>query len=61
MTETRSDPPIDEVRELRRQISARFGNDPAQLVAHYMELQEKYRDRFVDADKTEKQKDQAVA
>lgn len=41
------DPLVDEVREVRRQISARFGHDPARLVEHYMKLQEAYRDRLV--------------
>lgn len=41
-----SDPVIDEIREVRRQISQRFDNDPKKLVEHYMELQERYRERF---------------
>jgi len=45
----RTDPPIDEIREIRHRISERFGHDPERLVAYYMELQEKYRDRFVGA------------
>jgi hypothetical protein len=32
------DPVIDEVREIRRQISAEFDHDPRRLMAHYMEL-----------------------
>jgi hypothetical protein len=46
----KSDPVIDEVRELRRRISQRFDHDPAKLVAYYMQLQEKYRDRLVSSD-----------
>ena len=42
-----SDPVIDEVREVRHRISARFHHDPALLVAHYMELQDQYRGRLV--------------
>ena len=42
-----SDPVIDEVREVRHRISARFHHDPALLVAYYMELQDKYRERLV--------------
>jgi hypothetical protein len=61
MTETLNDAPIEEVRELRRQISARFGNDPARPVAHYIELQEQYRDRLVDPSKQSKQNDQDAA
>jgi hypothetical protein len=47
MNEMDKDPPIDEVRELRHQISARFNHDPAQLIAHYLKLQQKYKDRFI--------------
>jgi hypothetical protein len=43
------DPVIDEVREVRHQISERFGHDPERLVAYYMELQEKFRDRLIHA------------
>jgi hypothetical protein len=38
-----SDPLIDEIREVRRKISAEFGNDPQRLVAHYMELEREAR------------------
>jgi hypothetical protein len=41
------DPAIDEVREVRRQISERFGHDPARLVEHYMMLQEQHRERLL--------------
>ncbi len=30
------DPVIDEIREVRSRISARFGHDPRRLVAHYL-------------------------
>jgi predicted nucleic acid-binding protein len=46
---SRADPAIDEIREIRHRISERFDHDPERLVAYYMELQEKYRDRFVGA------------
>jgi hypothetical protein len=49
MKKTKADPAIDEIREIRHRISERFGHDPERLVAYYMELQEKYRDRFVGA------------
>ena len=39
-----NDPVIDEVRELRHRISARFGHDPAQLVRFYLEMQKQYQD-----------------
>lgn len=37
------DPLIDEIREIRRQISAEFGHDPRRLVAHYQELEKELR------------------
>ena len=57
----KNDEPIDEVRELRRRISARFGHDPARLVAYYVKLQEQYRDRLIDPAKTTEGKDQTAA
>jgi hypothetical protein len=44
-----TDPVIDEIREIRHRISARFGHDPARLVAHYMEFQKKFADRLAIA------------
>ena len=41
------DPVIDEIRAVRHRISARFDHDPARLVAYYIELQERYRDRLI--------------
>ena len=58
MKEVKSDPVIDEIREIRHRISARFDHDPARLVAHYMELQKQYEDRLIktekDAERTER-------
>jgi hypothetical protein len=48
MNPNQNDPVIDEIRAVRHRISARFGHDPAQLVAYYLELQEQYRDRLID-------------
>ena len=42
-----SDPIVDEVRQIRHEMSARFGHDPARLVEYLMEFQEQYRDRLV--------------
>ncbi len=47
MAQTRPDPVIDEIREVRHRISARFNHDPARLVAYYMELQKQYKDRLI--------------
>ncbi|MES1242142.1 MAG: hypothetical protein ABUT39_11025 [Acidobacteriota bacterium] len=41
------DPVIDEIREVRHRISARFDHDPSRLVAYYMELQKRYQDRLI--------------
>jgi hypothetical protein len=60
MEEIRNDPPIDEIRELRRRISARFEHDPARLVAYYVKLQEQYRDRLIDTAKTTEGTDQTA-
>jgi hypothetical protein len=44
----KSDPIIDQIREVRHRISEEFGHDPARLVEHYMKLQEeKHADRLV--------------
>ena len=56
-----SDPVIDEIREVRHRISERLDHDPARLVAYYMELQEKYRDRMIDTTKTPECTDQSAA
>lgn len=47
MKQPRNDPVIDEVREVRHRISARFDHDPARLIAYYRELQGQYQDRLV--------------
>jgi len=52
---------IDEVREVRRRISARFDNDPARLVAYYMKLQERHRERLIDPLKATEPTDQSAA
>ena len=60
MKEIPNDQPIDEIRELRRGISARFDHDPVRLVAYYVKLQEQYRDRLIDTAKTTKGTDQTA-
>jgi hypothetical protein len=47
-----SDPVIDEIREVRHRISARFDHDPQRLVAYYMELQKQYQDRLIETEQT---------
>lgn len=61
MNPNHDDPVIDEIREIRRRISERFGHDPARLVAHYQEVQEQYRDRLIDPPKPPESRDQPAA
>jgi hypothetical protein len=61
MKQTQCDPVIDEIREVRHRISARFDHDPARLVAYYMELQKQYQDRLTETEKTEERTDQSAA
>ena len=56
-----SDPVIDEIWEMRHCISARFGHDPAWLVAFYMELQKQYEDRLIETTKSPGRNDRSVA
>jgi hypothetical protein len=39
------DPVIDEIREARHRISARFGHDARRLVEHYLQKQDRHRDQ----------------
>lgn len=54
---------MDEVREMRRKISAEFGNDLNQLVAYYQELENEMREsgkyKFADlpSEKPESKRD----
>jgi hypothetical protein len=36
---TKTDPALEAIRKVRREISRAFENDPARLVEHYMDLQ----------------------
>jgi hypothetical protein len=56
---TEADDAIEEVREIRRQISARFGHDPVKLGEYYMELQKRHADRLVDPETVRKRKSAA--
>ncbi len=60
MIPSKADPVIDEVREVRHRISARFDHDPERLVAYYMEMQEQYRDRFLVSPPYEPEKQTAA-
>jgi hypothetical protein len=61
MKQSQNDPVIDEIREVRHRISARFDHDPTRLVAYYIELQQQYQDRLIKADKTAERTDQSAA
>ena len=50
MKQSEADPVVDEIREVRHRISARVHHEPVRLVAYYMELQKRYRDRLVAAE-----------
>ncbi|MBI5480390.1 MAG: hypothetical protein HY906_16120 [Deltaproteobacteria bacterium] len=43
------DPGIEPVREVRKAVSRSVGNDPARLVAYYIELQERFAGRLQHA------------
>jgi len=53
MNKMPSDPVIDEIREIRHRISARFGHDPERLFKHYLQVQKEYRERLVDGSKAQ--------
>ena len=40
---TKNDPALVTVRKVRKAISRELGNDPARLIAHYTELQARYK------------------
>ncbi|MEK7685572.1 MAG: hypothetical protein AAB466_09135 [Verrucomicrobiota bacterium] len=42
-----SDPVIDEVRSVRRKISASYGHDVGKMIADHMKQQQRYADRLV--------------
>jgi hypothetical protein len=60
MPETRGDVPIEEIREIRCQITERFDHDPEKLVAYYLQLQKQYGARLVSFANRTEQKDASV-
>jgi hypothetical protein len=56
---TAADDVIEEVREIRRKISAQFDHDPVKLVEHYMELQKRHADRLIDQRTSKRQNESA--
>lgn len=61
MKQNLSDPVIDEIREVRHRISARFEHDPTQLVTFYMKMQKQYQDRLIAPAKSAGRRDQPAA
>jgi hypothetical protein len=61
MMQDQTDPVIDEIRQVRREISTRFDHDPKRLVDYYMKLQENHRERMLDQTKTREPIDQSAA
>ena len=61
MKQNLSDPIIDEIREVRHRISARFEHDPARMVAFYIEQQKQYQDRLIDTAESIERSDQPAA
>lgn len=55
-----NDPVIDEIREVRRRISARFGHDPARLVRFYLEMQKQFQDRLIGSAENTERRDQSA-
>jgi hypothetical protein len=47
MNPPQPDQVIDEIREIRHQISAMCDHDPAKLVAYFVQYQKQYRDRLI--------------
>lgn len=41
------DPAVEEVRKVRRDISAEFGHDTRALLDHYREVEKRYADRLL--------------
>ena len=61
MKQNLSDPVIDELREVRHRISARFEHDPARMVAFYIEQQKQYQDRLIETAKSVERDEQPAA
>lgn len=58
------DPLIEEVRAIRRRISAQFDHDIGRMIEYYMEFQKQFADRLVsyaDTPKVEPPEDEPIA
>jgi len=47
MNQATPDPVIDEIREIRHAISARYEHDPTKLVTFLMQFQQQFQDRLI--------------
>lgn len=54
------DPAVERVREVRHQISQQCDHDPKKLVAYYMRLQERHKERLLEVVKDEKPEEAAA-
>lgn len=55
------DDPVEEIRRIREQISARFDHDPERLFRYYLEFQEQFRDRMLSSHNDPRRKDDKSA
>lgn len=42
----KADPPIDEIRAIRHQLSAEFGHDPKRYIQYLRELEKQYPEQI---------------
>ena len=61
MRQNLNDPVIDEIREVRHCISARFDHDPTKLVNFYIEMQKQYQNRLIKTANRSEHNDQPAA
>ncbi len=43
----KKDPVIERIRAVRHQISAEYDHDPKKLLAHYRQMEKRYKDRML--------------
>lgn len=56
----KDDPAILRIREARHRISERFGRDTKKIVAHYIKLQSRHKDRLIGLPKRSTNKKKAA-
>jgi hypothetical protein len=55
----KDDPVIDRIRQVRRRISEKYDHDPNKLVMHYIELEKRHPERFVNLEQIRKEQNEA--